>query len=133
MRHMAKWGSILLLLVAGVGQAGKESKVPDQRVFNIETVAAERAESGRPYLEFLRVESLNAGLYELAAGSGDEQSPHDEDEIYYVVEGRARFRAADRLSVVGPGSVIYVRAGVEHRFEEITEDLKLLVVFASGK
>ena len=107
--------------------------VPDQRVFNIETVAAERAESGRPYLEFLRVESLNAGLYELAAGSGDEQSPHDEDEIYYVVEGRARFRAADQLSVVGPGSVIYVRAGVEHRFEEITEDLKLLVVFASGK
>ena len=40
---------------------------------------------------FLRSETFELGLYELAAGSEDGQKPHDEDEIYVVMSGRGRF------------------------------------------
>lgn len=40
------------------------------------------------YLEFLRVPAMSAGLYELETGASDPQTPHAEDEIYYVIAGR---------------------------------------------
>lgn len=92
-----------------------------------------RVASGKNYLEFLRVASMSAGVYALAAGSEDAQTPHLEDELYYVVRGAARFRAADEDRAVGSGSVIFVAAGVEHRFYEIREDLKVLVMFAPAE
>ena len=50
---------------------------------------------------------------------------------YYVLEGAATFFADGKREPVKTGSVIYVRREVEHRFEAITENLRLLVVFAS--
>ena len=47
----------------------------------------QRAAADIPYLEFLRSETFELGLYELAAGSEDGQKPHDEDEIYVVLTG----------------------------------------------
>jgi mannose-6-phosphate isomerase-like protein (cupin superfamily) len=101
--------------------------------FDIEQVAADRAASGRLYREFLRRPSLSAGLYELAAGAEDPQKPHTEDEVYYVLRGRARFRSAGRDRPVAAGSVIFVPAREEHRFHTITEDLSLLVLFAPAE
>jgi mannose-6-phosphate isomerase-like protein (cupin superfamily) len=92
-----------------------------------------RLASGKSYLEFLRVASMSAGVYALSAGSEDAQSPHAEDELYYVVRGVARFRAGDRDHAVVPGSVIFVAATVEHRFYDITEDLQVLVFFAPAE
>ena len=104
----------------------------DGSVFQLCEIAGRRAESGRDYLEFLRVPTLSAGWYELATGAQDPQQPHERDELYHVVRGRAMIRIDDERSAVGPGSVIYVRAGVPHRFEEIEEDLSVLVVFTEG-
>lgn len=98
--------------------------------FDLDRLVAERRGSGRLYHEFLRVPAMSAGLYELAAGSRDPQQPHAQDEIYYVISGSARFTAAGRERAVGPGAVLYVRAGVEHRFHDIEEDLSILVAFA---
>jgi len=109
------------------------TKGPAWMVFDLGRVADERAESGEDYLEFLRVPSLNAGLYELPAGADDPQSPHLEDEAYYVIEGRAKITVAGETTAVKPGSLIYVRAGVDHRFVEIAEDLKCLVFFSSAR
>ena len=67
---------------------------------NLAEIERQRAQSGKPYREFLRVPAMSTGLYVLAAGATDPQSPHHEDEMYYVLRGRARFRAADR----GPGN-----------------------------
>ena len=50
----------------------------------------DRKQSGKRYLEFLRVAAMSAGIYVLPAGSADPQSPHKEDEVYYVDRGRAR-------------------------------------------
>jgi len=90
----------------------------------------ERARGGRPYLEFLRSQSMSIGLYVLDPGAIDGQRPHAEDEAYIVLAGRARFTAADDTRDVVPGDTIYVPAGVPHRFHDITEQLRLIVVFA---
>ena len=68
----------------------------------------QRAEAGRPYLEFLRSETFELGLYELAAGCEDGQKPHDEDEIYVVLSGRGRFVVDGDDVAVGPGSMLFV-------------------------
>jgi quercetin dioxygenase-like cupin family protein len=100
-------------------------------------IEEQRAQRGKPYREFLRVPAISAGLYALPAGATDRQKPHREDEIYYVVRGRARFRASsddhreDRE--VSAGSVIFVAAEVEHRFYDISEELEVLVFFAPAE
>src|SRR6202043_713246 len=93
-------------------------------------IEEQRAQSGKPYREFLRVPAMSAGLYVLPAGGTDLQSPHHEDEIYYVVRGRARFKAGSEDREISAGSVIFVPAQVGHRFYDITEELAVLVVFA---
>lgn len=101
--------------------------------YELSHLAQARREAGRAYLEFLRVPALSAGLYELPAGSIDPQQPHAEDEVYYVIRGRARMSIGTEDSAVEPGSILYVPAGVEHRFHAITEDLALLVLFAPAE
>jgi mannose-6-phosphate isomerase-like protein (cupin superfamily) len=89
-----------------------------------------RAEAGRPYLEFLRSESFELGLYELAAGSEDVQKPHDEDEVYVVLSGRGRFVVDGDDLAVGPGSILFVGKHAVHRFHSIEEDLSIVVAFS---
>lgn len=88
--------------------------------------------SGKPYREFLRVPSMSMGIYQLPAGAKDLQGPHDEDEVYFVVSGRARLRMGDEDAEVGPGSILYVKATEDHTFFEIEEELTLLVFFSTG-
>jgi mannose-6-phosphate isomerase-like protein (cupin superfamily) len=96
-------------------------------------IEQQRAEGGKSYREFLRVPAMSAGLYVLPAGETDRQKPHREDEIYYVVRGRARFKAGPEDREVSAGSVIFVAAEVGHRFYEITEELEVLVIFAPAE
>ncbi len=100
-------------------------------------IEEQRAQSGKPYREFLRVPAMSAGLYVLSAGATDLQRPHHEDEIYYVVRGRARFKAAfdgkEEHRDVSAGNVIFVAAEVVHHFYEIKEELAVLVFFAPAE
>ena len=96
-------------------------------------IETRRASSGKSYQEFLRIPAMSAGLYVLPAGAADPQSPHREDEMYYVIRGKARFRAGDEDREVGAGSVLFVAAGIEHRFYDIAEELTVLVVFAPAE
>jgi mannose-6-phosphate isomerase-like protein (cupin superfamily) len=85
---------------------------------------------GRPYLEFLRTASLSTGLYVLPAGAVDAQAPHTEDEVYIVMAGGSLFSAGSETREVRAGDVLFVAAGVPHRFHDISEDLRAIVVFA---
>ena len=96
-------------------------------------VAARQAGSGQPWLEFMRYPAISVGLYVLEPDEPDRQSPHTEDEIYYVVAGRARISVGNEVRSVGPGDVIYVATAVPHHFHDITERLSLLVVFAPAE
>lgn len=97
---------------------------------DLASLAADRARKGEAYLEFLRVASMSAGIYVLPAGSVDAQTPHRQDELYYVVRGQARMRAGAQDRPLEPGAVVFVAAHVEHRFYAIKEELTLLVLFA---
>lgn len=89
--------------------------------------------SGEAWREVLTVPDLSVGLYRLGKGADDPQSPHTEDEIYYVLSGRAWLRVGTSDQEVRPGSVAYVPARMPHKFHDITEDLELLVVFAPAE
>ena len=85
------------------------------------------------YHEFLRVPALSAGVYVLPAGAIDRQKPHKEDEIYYAVRGSAKVRIGNDVRPIEQGSVVFVEAGVDHRFFDIEQQLVLLVVFAPSE
>lgn len=89
--------------------------------------------SEKRYLEFLRVAAMSAGIYVLPAGATDLQSPHRQDEMYYVVRGSARMKAGPEDQKVSAGSVIFVAAKVEHKFYDISEELVALVFFAPAE
>ena len=101
--------------------------------WSLDDVNAARADAEELYREFLRVETMSAGLYVLEAGGTDPQSPHAQDEIYYVLSGRARFASGGDEREVAPGDVLFVPAQEEHRFHSIEERLSLLVVFAPAE
>jgi mannose-6-phosphate isomerase-like protein (cupin superfamily) len=101
--------------------------------WHVSALEAQQAKAGKAYLEFLRVPAMSAGLYVLPAGGADAQSPHKEDEMYYIVRGKARMRVGAENRSVGAGSVIFVEKQVEHRFYDIAEDLVVLVFFAPAE
>ncbi len=101
--------------------------------YRLEQLLSERDSSGRLYLEFLRIPAMSAGIYYLPKGGTDPQKPHLEDELYYVIQGRARMRLDNEDSEVSAGSVIFVEAKAEHRFHQIEEDLVVLVFFAPAE
>jgi mannose-6-phosphate isomerase-like protein (cupin superfamily) len=78
----------------------------------------------------LSTADLSLGTYCIPAGGLDDQSPHTEDEIYVVRSGRATLTTDSGTAQVAPGTVIYVPAGEQHQFTDVTEDLALLVFFA---
>ena len=85
------------------------------------------------WVENLRVPDLSVGTYTVPAGGTDPQGPHTEDEIYVVTHGRARLQTPELTVDVAQGSVLFVPAGEEHRFVDVTEDLTVLVVFGPAE
>jgi mannose-6-phosphate isomerase-like protein (cupin superfamily) len=102
--------------------------VPD--AFDLRELLERRRTSGRAWLEFLRSEALSMGVYALSAGAADPQGPHAEDEVYYVVSGRAMLRVGDEDHPAAAGAILFVGAHAVHRFHRIEEDLTALVFFA---
>jgi mannose-6-phosphate isomerase-like protein (cupin superfamily) len=101
--------------------------------YHLTELESERMEAPKAYLEFLRVSAMSAGIYVLSPGQADRQSPHQEDELYYVVRGKARMQVGSEDRPVSSGALIFVAARVEHRFYEITEELLVLVFFAPAE
>jgi mannose-6-phosphate isomerase-like protein (cupin superfamily) len=100
------------------------------KAFETNDLLRQRAEGGERYLEFLRDGHFSGGLYVLEAGEVDPQTPHAEDEVYYVVRGLAGFECEGHSVPVSPGSILFVEARARHRFHSIAERLEVLVFFA---
>ena len=103
------------------------------QAYELDQVISQRVDTNKLYLEFLKVPDLSMGLYVLPAGGTDPQSPHTEDEVYYVVSGKAQILVAEENRDVQAGSVVYVEKNVAHRFHSIEEELTLLVFFAPAE
>jgi mannose-6-phosphate isomerase-like protein (cupin superfamily) len=101
--------------------------------WELDDLEATRQAGGRAYHEFLSVPDLSGGLYVLEAGATDTQSPHSEDELYVVMSGLGRVTVGDDVRDVRAGSVVFVGAGVVHRFHDIEERLLLIVAFGPAE
>jgi mannose-6-phosphate isomerase-like protein (cupin superfamily) len=112
--------------------SGDSTRGKNWDVFEFPDLAAKREQSKRPYLEFLKVPTLSAGVYALPADGQDQQKPHAQDEVYYIASGRAMIQVGKEDVPVQPGSVVFVKAGIEHRFHSIKEELKILVFFSAS-
>ena len=75
-----------------------------------------------------RSQGLEIGVYVLVAPEPDRQSPHEDDEVYVVLEGRGVLTVEDEQIPVEKGKAVFVAAGAEHRFTGY-EGLSLLVIF----
>ena len=127
------------LVVAVIGLAGgvvidaEEVEAPARwETFHLDELRDQHSAASQPWLPFLKVPALSTGLYVLPAGGRDRQSPHERDEVYYVIKGRSEMTIDDEEYTVAPGDVIFVAAQAEHRFHDIEEDLQLLVFFSEA-
>jgi mannose-6-phosphate isomerase-like protein (cupin superfamily) len=103
------------------------------QAYELAQLITQHADPNKLYMEFLNVPDLSMGLYILPAGGTDPQSPHTEDEVYYVVSGRAKILVAEETRDVQAGSIIYVAKNMAHRFHSIEEELTVLVFFAPAE
>ncbi|MBE0669631.1 MAG: cupin domain-containing protein [Anaerolineales bacterium] len=103
------------------------------QAYELAQLISRQKDSNKLYLEFLNVPDLSMGLYVLPAGGVDPQSPHTEDEVYYVVSGKGKIQVADEDRDVQAGSIIYVAKNMEHKFHSIEEELTIIVFFAPAE
>lgn len=92
-----------------------------------QAVQALRAAPEKPFITMLRDGRMSVELYE--PQGVDLQQPHDQDEIYVIIEGSGIFQDGLETYPFGPGDVIFVPAHREHRFLEFSEGFKTWVIF----
>lgn len=85
------------------------------------------APPAEPYLIEFAKGSTELGLY--APRGHDPQSPHTRDEFYVVMRGTGEFVADGERVAFQPGDVLFVAAGVPHRFEQFSDDFAVWVIF----
>lgn len=79
------------------------------------------------YAELTTHGSMKLGMY--TPVRHDPQQPHDQDEVYLVLRGSGVFVSGDERTEFGPGDALFVAAGVDHRFEDFSDDFATWVVF----
>ncbi|MBK8979229.1 MAG: cupin domain-containing protein [Planctomycetes bacterium] len=120
----------LAALCVAAALSAQRPALPPAESFSLPELTTQLDAAGRAWLPFLSRRSLACGVYRLAEGATDHQTPHAHDEVYYVVAGRAQLAVGARRLDATPGAVLYVAAGAEHRFVDITADLTALVFFS---
>ncbi len=93
----------------------------------------DRTDGEVSWVEHFRTPDLSIGTYLVPAGVADPQDPHAEDEIYLVTSGRGVLAGPDSRIEVSEGSVVFVAAGEQHHFEQVSEDLVLVVIFGPAE
>jgi mannose-6-phosphate isomerase-like protein (cupin superfamily) len=101
--------------------------MPDYHLTAKDGLARLPGHKGERFVVLFRHGTLSVELY--APRGHDPQSPHTRDEVYVVAAGQGQFRNGDDRHPFGPGDVLFVPAGVTHRFEEFSDDLVVWVFF----
>ena len=84
-------------------------------------------EADRQFHYPIRHGTMRVGIY--SPHGIDDQTAHDQDEIYIVASGSGWFVHDAERSPFRPGDVVFVRAGMPHRFEDFTDDFSTWVIF----
>jgi mannose-6-phosphate isomerase-like protein (cupin superfamily) len=96
--------------------------------FEIAAVKQRLREAGGGYEVVHESAGLELGVYVLVAPEPDRQQPHDDDELYVVLEGTGVLQVEGEDVAVREGTAVFVEAGAEHEFTAY-EHLSVLVLF----
>jgi mannose-6-phosphate isomerase-like protein (cupin superfamily) len=96
--------------------------------FEVAAVKERLAEAGGGYEVVHSSPGLELGVYVLVAPEPDRQQPHEDDEIYVVLDGSGVLEVGGEQVPVREGSALFVEAGADHRFTAY-EHLAVLVIF----
>jgi mannose-6-phosphate isomerase-like protein (cupin superfamily) len=102
--------------------------LPSAHRFGIGDAARVLAAGGGGYEVVHRSPGLEVGVYVLVAPEPDRQQPHDDDELYVVLEGRGVLDVAGKRVELAEGDAVFVPAAAEHTFSGY-ENLSVLVIF----
>jgi mannose-6-phosphate isomerase-like protein (cupin superfamily) len=89
--------------------------------------ALARSEDKLPFVELFRHGTLSVEIYQPVGQ--DRQTRHARDEVYVVVSGVGEFVTDGKRKPFEPGELLFVPAGVEHRFENFSDDFATWVIF----
>lgn len=103
----------------------------EARVFELAQLASKLDKKGGYFLDFLKVRNLESGIIVLHPNEADTQEPHSDDELYYVIKGNAWMEIGKKKIQVKEGSIIFIPAGLQHRFYGNVADLVVLYMFAA--
>ena len=78
---------------------------------------------------FINKDSLAAGVLVLKPGDEDTQTPHESDEVYYIISGNGFLKIKDKDYKVSKDKLFFVAKNVEHCFHGNTKELKVLYFF----
>lgn len=96
--------------------------------FEIRSVQRQLAEGNGGYEIVHESAGLEIGVYVLVAPEADRQQPHEDDEVYIVLEGSGRLEVEGEQTDLSEGDAVFVPAGADHRFTGY-EHLSVLVIF----
>ena len=96
--------------------------------FEVAAVKERLREAGGGYEIVHESTGLEVGVYVLVAPEPDRQQPHEDDELYVVLEGTGVLEVKGEQVAVREGSAVFVEAHAEHRFAAY-EHLSVLVIF----
>ena len=96
--------------------------------FDVSEAKRRLVEAGGGYEVVHRSPGLEIGVYVLVAPEPDRQQPHDDDEVYVVLEGAGTLEVEGQSTPLREGEAIFVPAGADHVFTGY-EGLSVLVVF----
>jgi mannose-6-phosphate isomerase-like protein (cupin superfamily) len=105
--------------------------LPPAHAFDIEGAKDRLIAAGGGYEVVHSSPGLELGVYVLVAPEADRQQPHDDDEVYLVLDGRGVIQVGDERVELREGHAVFVPAGAEHRFSAY-EQLAVLVIFDRG-
>ena len=114
--------------MTAVPDRGAGSPLPPAHPFDIEGARKLLAEAGGGYQIMHSSPGLELGVYVLVAPEPDRQQPHEDDEVYVVLQGRGVLEVEGKAVELREGHAVFVPAGADHQFTAY-EQLSVLVIF----
>ena len=97
--------------------------------YDLDTYLEKIKNTNSYFQTFINKDSLAAGVLVLKSGEEDTQTPHDSDEVYYVISGNGFLKIKDKDYKVSKDKLFFVAKDVEHCFHGNTKELKVLYFF----
>ena len=97
--------------------------------YDLTTYLEKVKDSSSYFSTFINKDSLAAGILVLQPGEEDTQTPHDSDEVYYIISGNGFLKIKGKDYKVSKDKLFFVAKDVEHCFHGNTKELKVLYFF----